>query len=277
MEESKLQALHDSLSKLTAGRQGLGRAAQYSWQKKKKHQNASQDYGLPSNALYANFVPEGALYNPQDAASGQTDFGDGRYIKRNFSDDENSDDEIANKKQKKSPKLSKEERKALKKQKAKEAKLQAKKEAKLQAKRLAKKQQQQQTSMEEESTTVNQSQTASTITTESSSPSIAKESKKSKKDKKRKKEQASSTDSKKRKRTEDTSDKQSFSKKKSKKDKKKSKDWSLAKWCHWGTFHFYFLLFSTCSYITMMQNESAISLEPLILLYWKLVGRVVWQ
>jgi len=153
MEESKLQALHDSLSKLRGG-QGLGVAAQYSWQKKKNKEggplSSATEHGLPSNALYANFVPEGALYDPTHKT--QRTFGDGRHIKRNFSDNEddiNSDRQPAKKKAKKE-KLSKEERKALKKKLAKEAKLKAKKEAKLEAKRVAKKQKGQDQPMEEQ-------------------------------------------------------------------------------------------------------------------------------
>lgn len=107
MEESKLQALHDSLSKIR-GRKGLGtNGSQFSWQR-----TTAASSNLPSNALYANFVPEGS-YDPQSK-------GDGRAVKRDFSDC------IAE---------SKEERKRRRKEEKKAAKLQAKREAKLEEKR----------------------------------------------------------------------------------------------------------------------------------------------
>lgn len=120
MEEAKLQALHDTLSKLGRGRQGLGTRSQYSWQKQapRANDNASS---LPSNPLQAYFHPEGQY---QRAA---VDDGDGRAIKRDFSDDES---ESSSKK-----KLSKAERKAAKKA----AKLEAKRMAKLEEKKRAKK------------------------------------------------------------------------------------------------------------------------------------------
>ena len=153
MEDAKLQALHDTLSKLqSGGRRGLGVSRQYSWQKK-NGTTTKIDYGLPNNALYANFVPEGALYN-NNQQDGLANDGDGRFIKRNFSDDEDqeneddgSDEENSSSIAKKtlstqstttSQKLSKEERKALKKSQRKAEKLAAKKQAKLEAKRLAK-------------------------------------------------------------------------------------------------------------------------------------------
>jgi len=135
MEETKLQALHDSLSKLT-GRQGLGLAGQYSWQKKNKDQANKVYYGLPTNSLYANFVPEGALYSKDGSKPAPKQDGDGRFIKLNFSDNENSSGEDKDGK----AKFSKEERKSMKKAKAKAEKLKAKKQAKLEVKRLAKKQ-----------------------------------------------------------------------------------------------------------------------------------------
>lgn len=107
MEESKLQALHDSLSQIR-GRKGLGtNGSQYSWQRTTVVNSKNND--LPSNALYAHFVPEGS-YDPQAK-------GDGRIVKRDFSES------------------SKEERKRRRKEEKKAAKLQAKREAKLEEKR----------------------------------------------------------------------------------------------------------------------------------------------
>eukprot|EP00539_Tryblionella_compressa_P005978 CAMPEP_0178766646 /NCGR_PEP_ID=MMETSP0744-20121128/19182_1 /TAXON_ID=913974 /ORGANISM="Nitzschia punctata, Strain CCMP561" /LENGTH=304 /DNA_ID=CAMNT_0020422395 /DNA_START=18 /DNA_END=933 /DNA_ORIENTATION=+ len=86
MEETKLQALADSLSK-HGGRRGLGTySGAYSWTKTQKTSSApntapERTDGLPNNALYANFVREGT-YDPNVKAED----GDGRVIKRDFSD-----------------------------------------------------------------------------------------------------------------------------------------------------------------------------------------------
>lgn len=122
MEDSKLQALHDSISKLTKGRNGLGTSRVYSWQKQNGINNAHYNpeaRGLPNNALYSNFVPAG-IYDPN---SKPANHGDGRYIKRNFDDDDEGKEKT------------KEERKAEKKAAAKAAKLEAKRQAKLEEKR----------------------------------------------------------------------------------------------------------------------------------------------
>ena len=131
MEDSKLQALHDSLSKLR-GHQGLGSRGAYSWQKKSASdsENGPADFGLPANALYANFVPAGT-YDPK---AGHANDGDGRQIKRDFSDinDDSSDDEAAKKRKRK------EKRKAEKLEAKKQAKLLAKIKAKKEAKKAKK-------------------------------------------------------------------------------------------------------------------------------------------
>jgi hypothetical protein len=85
MEDAKLQALHDTLSILRGGK-GLGTAGQYSWQSKSGGPAESADarckrHGLPTNPLYAYFLPEGA-YDSNMAV----EHGDGRFIKRDFTD-----------------------------------------------------------------------------------------------------------------------------------------------------------------------------------------------
>ena len=85
MEETKLQALADSLSK-HGGRKGLGiNSGSYSWAKGKVQQSgepsSEERSGLPNNPLYSNFVREGT-YDP----SAKVEDGDGRAIKRDFSD-----------------------------------------------------------------------------------------------------------------------------------------------------------------------------------------------
>ena len=102
MEDAKLQALHDTLSKLR-GTQGLGSNHQYSWQKNKSGASTEGRHpaaaNLPNTALYAYFVPEGT-YDPNAVAKND---GDGRVIKRDFSDigKEDSDDASANKRRRK--------------------------------------------------------------------------------------------------------------------------------------------------------------------------------
>ena len=113
MEDSKLQALHDSLSKLR-GHQGLGSRGAYSWQKKsagtQEGGKGPAEFGLPANALYANFLPAGT-YDPK---AGKAHDGDGRAIKRDFSDDDDSssssddnDDEETKKRKRKEKKKAK--------------------------------------------------------------------------------------------------------------------------------------------------------------------------
>jgi hypothetical protein len=126
MEDSKLQALHDTLEKLRPGRKGLGSKNQYSWQKNQAAGDQQQHRhlaaaSLPDNALYANFIPEGT-YDP----SGVHD-GDGRVIKRNFSDAHDSESTSASSSEKKRrKKRRKEEKKAT----LKAEKLEAKRKAK---------------------------------------------------------------------------------------------------------------------------------------------------
>ena len=160
MEDSKLLALHESLSKLRKFG-GLGVSAQYSWQRNGGENENSGLYttgadgkskrtdGLPLNSLYNNFVKEGS-YDPNQKGG----HGDGRAIKRDFSDcndsnshvvsggsssddDSSSDDGSQVRRQKK--KARKEQKKAEKKAAKKAAKLEAKRQAKLEEKKRAKK------------------------------------------------------------------------------------------------------------------------------------------
>lgn len=136
MEESKLQVIADALAK-HGGRRGLGTSGgEYSWSKNAAivTEQGDRTDGLPNNALYSNFVKSGT-YDPNSKA--QMSHGDGRTIKRDFSDspaivDDGSTDNSAKQKAKK---MTKEERKAAKKA----AKLEAKKQAKLEEKRRLKK------------------------------------------------------------------------------------------------------------------------------------------
>jgi hypothetical protein len=128
MEEAKLQALHDSLSRIR-GRKGLGTGgSQFSWQKATAAGDGQNR--LPTNALYNHFVPEGS-YDPNNKAA----IGDGRTIKRDFSDCVNQSDDDDQKEG-----ISKEERKRRRKEEKKTAKLEAKRQAKLEEKRRLKRQ-----------------------------------------------------------------------------------------------------------------------------------------
>lgn len=124
MEEEKLQALADSLSG-HGGRKGLGiSSGQYSWVKTVETSSGKEDRkdGLPNNQLYSNFVKAGTY----DPTSKEAD-GDGRLIKRDFSDDPIlTDDE-------------KKARKDAKKAAKKKLKMEAKKKLLLEEKRKAKK------------------------------------------------------------------------------------------------------------------------------------------
>ena len=132
MEESKVQALHDTLSKLKKSA-GLGVSSHYNFgkvQTKEVDGKLVRADGLPNNPLYFPFVREGTYdKNKSDAAR----YGDGRAIKRNF--DDISDDGSDNNGNNDNKKKSKEERKAEKKA----AKLEAKRQAKLEEKRRIKK------------------------------------------------------------------------------------------------------------------------------------------
>jgi hypothetical protein len=134
MEESKLQALADSLAK-NGNRKGLGTysSGQYSWSKASEVEDAARADGLPDNALYNNFVKAGE-YNANQKTP--TNHGDGRAIKRDFSDlpvlvEDGSDGQPKTKK-------TKEEKKAAKKAAKLQAKIQAKLEEKRRIKKLAK-------------------------------------------------------------------------------------------------------------------------------------------
>lgn len=141
MEESKIQALHDTLSKLRKSA-GLGVASHFNFgsatTKTDSNEKVIRTDGLPNNALYANFLREGD-YNP--SKSNANKYGDGRLIKTDFSDcagvcevsggessGENSD----------SLRKKKIEKKQRKKAEKKAAKLEAKRQAKLEEKRRAK-------------------------------------------------------------------------------------------------------------------------------------------
>eukprot|EP00567_Pseudictyota_dubia_P000113 CAMPEP_0197468390 /NCGR_PEP_ID=MMETSP1175-20131217/66058_1 /TAXON_ID=1003142 /ORGANISM="Triceratium dubium, Strain CCMP147" /LENGTH=308 /DNA_ID=CAMNT_0043004487 /DNA_START=103 /DNA_END=1026 /DNA_ORIENTATION=+ len=137
MEESKIQALHDSLSQLRRSA-GLGVSSQYSWSaaptKTDESGNVVREDGLPTNALYANFLREGS-YDRNSAAARK--YGDGRVIKRNFDDcakdtsgsNASSDVDSEERRQRK---IEKKERKKAEK---KAAKLEAKRQAKLEEKK----------------------------------------------------------------------------------------------------------------------------------------------
>lgn len=150
MEDAKLQALHDTLSQIR-GKKGLGTNSQFSWQRgtgatqseSARHPAAAH---LPDNALYAHFLPEG-VYDPNSKA---IDYGDGRIVKRDFSDaimgDSDNDEDSNRKTKKRKTKFDKEEkmrqkeiRKAEKKAAKKAEKLKAKREAKLEEKKRQKK------------------------------------------------------------------------------------------------------------------------------------------
>jgi hypothetical protein len=139
MEDAKLQALHDTLSQIR-GKKGLGTNTQYSWQtgettRQQRHPSAAC---LPDNALYANFLPEG-VYDPN---SKRIDDGDGRIVKRDFSDavmNDSSDDKKSDRNDKLEKRRHKELRKAEKKIAKKAEKLTAKKEARMLEKKLQKK------------------------------------------------------------------------------------------------------------------------------------------
>jgi hypothetical protein len=127
MEDAKLQALHDTLAQLR-GKNGLGTSSQYSWQRTAAGGGAAARHpaaaALPDNMLYANFLPEG-VYDPISAAVND---GDGRSIKRDFSDilpmESGTDDADRRKRTKQA-----------KKEAAKAAKLEAKRQAKIEEKK----------------------------------------------------------------------------------------------------------------------------------------------
>jgi hypothetical protein len=138
MEDSKLQALHDALSQLR-GQKGLGTNSQYSWQRgtsasTTRHPAAAK---LPNNALYANFLPEG-VYDPNTA---QTNDGDGRVIKREFSDaiENESGNSLADVSRTSEGSSEKAQQKAVRKAAKKEAKKAAKLKAKIEEKKRQKK------------------------------------------------------------------------------------------------------------------------------------------
>ena len=141
MDDAKLQALHDSLSKLRGGSHGLGTSSQYSWQRRRGGGESTAErqkrLGLPNNTLYSYFVPEGAYKRD----SSNPDDGDGRFIKKDFSDlqeetnDNASSDSSSSHDDQEKRRRRKEKRKAAKKVAAKAAKLAAKKKEKLEEKK----------------------------------------------------------------------------------------------------------------------------------------------
>ena len=107
MEESKVQALHDTLSKLKRSA-GLGVSSHYNFGKVKTTEvdgKIVREDGLPNNPLYFGFVREGTYDKNKSSAA---KYGDGRVIKRTFDDckessgDDSSSDE--KKKAKEGPK-----------------------------------------------------------------------------------------------------------------------------------------------------------------------------
>jgi hypothetical protein len=135
MEEHKLQALHDTLSKLT-GRKGLGTSRQYSWQKNSP-KGSPETQPSSSNPLHVHFHREGE--HPQGQP--QHGDGDGRRIKRTFDDVESSSSSASGEEKRRKrweKKQKKEAKKAKKKAEEKAAKLEAKRQLKLEEKRQAK-------------------------------------------------------------------------------------------------------------------------------------------
>jgi hypothetical protein len=143
MEDHKLQALHDTLSKLR-GRHGLGTSSLYSWQRNPPQGAAAKAPPSVSggNPLRAHFHREGQ-HPHRSLARGD---GDGRAIKRNFDDLEEpnrpspvGEDGRKSKKKRKddgdNDKRTKEEKKMEKKAALKAAKLEMKRLAKLEEKR----------------------------------------------------------------------------------------------------------------------------------------------
>lgn len=128
MEEAKVQALHDTLSKLKRSA-GLGVSSHYNFGKIKTTQVNGETVradGLPNNPLYFPFVREGT-YDRSDKGDAAR-YGDGRVIKRNF---DGIDSDSGSDRKKKLKEKKKAEKKA--------AKLEAKRQAKLEEKRRAKK------------------------------------------------------------------------------------------------------------------------------------------
>ena len=127
MEEEKIQRLHDTLSKLRRS-EGLGMATHFNFNSSTTDKKRTD--GLPTNALYSNFLKEGS-YDPNTSSA--LKYGDGRAIKRNFDDCgkvSSSDDESSTNSEER-----KRRKKLEKKEKKKAAKLEAKRQAKLEEKR----------------------------------------------------------------------------------------------------------------------------------------------
>eukprot|EP00984_Skeletonema_dohrnii_P016176 scaffold7136_cov64-Skeletonema_dohrnii-CCMP3373.AAC.4 len=162
MEESKVQALHDTLSKLKRSA-GLGVSSHYNFGGKCKTTEVNgqivREDGLPTNPLYHGFVREGT-YDPK--ASDAAKYGDGREIKRNFDDckglvssssgSEDNNDKSTQKK------LKKEAKKKAKMEAKRQAKLEAKRQAKIEEKRRAKLEAKVKSAVEDEDTTTSKSE-----------------------------------------------------------------------------------------------------------------------
>jgi hypothetical protein len=192
MEDAKLQALHDTLSQIR-GKKGLGTNTQYSWQRHGASQTDRHPAAasLPDNALYAHFLPEG-VYDPNTK---RIDDGDGRIVKRDFSDaimddGDNDDDSIGKNKKQKSTidKIEKERQKEIRRAEKKAAKkaekLKAKLEEKKRQKKLEKKLKKQQSSeMTPESPEVrNKNETFNEVSDETAERPVKVKSKKNKLD-----------------------------------------------------------------------------------------------
>jgi hypothetical protein len=223
MEESKVQALHDTLSKLKRSA-GLGVSSHYNFGGKCKTKEVNgqivREDGLPNNPLYHGFVREGT-YDPK--ASDAAKYGDGRVIKRDFEDckglvssssgSEDNNDKLTQKKLKKGAK------KQAKLEAKRQAKLEAKRQAKLEAKRQAKLEALAKSAVEEEDITPKsekkkKKKADKTSVEEKNTPEEVKNDEADAEHKKSKKE--SKKESKKRKNKEDKTSKK---KKKRKKDK----------------------------------------------------------
>jgi hypothetical protein len=190
MEDAKLQALHDTLSQIR-GKKGLGTNTHYSWQRgagatqTDRHPAAAH---LPDNALYAHFLPEG-VYDPNTM---RNNFGDGRIVKRDFSDaimDDDDDDVNDNDRKNKTQKLKldktekerqKEIRKAEKKAAKKAEKLKAKIEEKKRQRKLEKKLKKEQASVATPNNTEIRNNASSEVTSEESDHPVKGNSKKKK-------------------------------------------------------------------------------------------------
>lgn len=246
MEDSKLLALHDDLSKYqNKKKSGLGVSNAYNFAGSKNKQSSDstattvREDGLPNNSLYVNFLRQGT-YDPTKDDTTANIYGDGRVIKRNFDDciteisvSSNSDDDenSVGKKKKITKEERKEQKKEEKKAKKKAAKLEAKKQAKIEAKLAARKQRANAKGDEIPSATTNNDDTADEKIDSSSSASKKKSKKRKKSNDDEKDCESSTSGAKKKSKCADdetleikisNTDKESGNSKKKKKKKRKS-------------------------------------------------------